>query len=147
MTTKPTQASNHLFNQDYENFMEAQELKTLTGTTPEEIGKVAVKFDAGKLDWSLMPWEAVEEVVKVLAFGAKKYNEAGQGPQTWNWTKGPGLGKWRTLSAIFRHLTSYAKGQTYDEETGLNHLAHAACGILFLLHYHKNQEKYTEFKD
>jgi hypothetical protein len=33
----------------------------------------AVKYDSGKADWSLMPWEAVEEINKVLEFGAHKY--------------------------------------------------------------------------
>lgn len=32
-----------------------------------------VKKDEGKLRWSLLPWDAVEEVVKVLMFGANKY--------------------------------------------------------------------------
>lgn len=102
----------------------------------------AVKFDQGKRDWSLLPYDSIEEIIKVLEFGAKKYNEPGQGPDTWNWAKGAGLGKWRTLAAIFRHLTSYAKGETYDPESGLNHLAHVGCGVLFLLHYHGNPKQY-----
>jgi hypothetical protein len=102
----------------------------------------AVKFDEGKRDWSLLPYDSIEEIIKVLEFGAKKYNEPGQGPDTWNWAKGAGLGKWRTLAAIFRHLTSYAKGETYDPESGLNHLAHVGCGVLFLLHYHGNPKQY-----
>jgi hypothetical protein len=31
------------------------------------------KFDAGKPDYTLLPWASVEEIVKVLDFGAKKY--------------------------------------------------------------------------
>lgn len=126
-------------------FWRPAELIAAPSAAAPVISKEAVKHDDGKADWSLVPWSALEEIIKVLQFGAKKYNEPGQGPDTWNWTKGAGLGKWRTLSAIFRHLTAYAKGQTYDEESGLNHLAHAGCGILFLLHYHKNPEKYGKF--
>lgn len=105
----------------------------------------ATKFDTGKPDWSLMPWDSLEEILKVLEFGATKYNEKDiKGVASWNWAKGAGLGRWRTLSAIFRHLTAYASGQTYDPETGLNHLAHVGCGILFMLHYHKHPEQYGD---
>ena len=38
----------------------------------------AVKHDSGKPDWSLVPFESLEGMVKVLEFGAQKY--AG-----WNW--------------------------------------------------------------
>ena len=126
----------------------AQIAAMLKGPKLEQLnGKdAATKHDGGKTDWSLLPWDAVEEIIKVLQFGAGKYNEKGQGPHTWNWTKGSGLGKWRTLSAIFRHLTSYAKGETFDPESGLNHLAHAACGILFLIHYHKNPEQFGKME-
>ena len=107
----------------------------------------ATKFDDNKLDWTLVPYDALEEVVRVLSFGAVKYNEKGRGPSTWNWSKGTGLGKWRTLAAILRHLTAYLKGEVYDPETKLNHMAHVCCGALFLLSYHKNSDKYPEFKE
>lgn len=104
----------------------------------------ATKLDQGKTDWSLMPWEAVEEINKVLEFGAAKYNEVGKsGPDSWNWAKGAGLGKRRLLSAIFRHLFAYARGEKTDPESGLSHIAHAGCSILFILFYQKNPVKYT----
>jgi len=101
-----------------------------------------IKFDEGKLDWTLLPIDSLEDVVKVLAMGANKYNETGDGPNTWNWTKGSGLGKWRLLKSLFRHLTSYMRGETYDPESGVNHLAHVVCNCLFLLHYHKHPDKF-----
>ncbi len=30
------------------------------------------KYDTGKPDYTLLPWDAVEEIVKVLDFGARK---------------------------------------------------------------------------
>lgn len=125
-------------------FIDKSRLGVFTNPFTLDVAK-ATKFDEGKLDWSLLPYDAVEDIVQVLAFGARKYNEVGvSGPSGWNWSKGEGLGKWRTIAAVMRHITSYMRGQTLDPETGLNHLAHAGCGILFLLHYHKHPEKYGD---
>lgn len=105
----------------------------------------AIKYDAGKADWSLMPWEAVEEINKVLEFGAQKYNEKDKkGPNSWNWAKGTGLGRLRVLNAVFRHLFAYARGEKLDPESGLSHLNHAACGLLFMIYYNKYPDKYPE---
>lgn len=84
----------------------------------------AVKNDADKLRWDLLPWDAVAEVVKVLGHGAKKYADR-------NWEKG--LKFSRIFAAAQRHLTAWFNGETYDDESKLNHLAHAACDVLFLL--------------
>lgn len=85
----------------------------------------AAKFDSGKLPWHLLPYDAVREVVRVLAFGASKYAAR-------NWEKG--LPHSRTFAATMRHLTAHFQdGETHDAETGISHLAHAACEILFAL--------------
>lgn len=83
------------------------------------------KFDTDKLDWSLLPIEPTEEVIKVLMFGAKKY-----APDNWKHVEDY---ERRYYSAAQRHLTAWKKGDKVDEETGLSHLAHALCCILFLL--------------
>lgn len=84
------------------------------------------KDDQGKPDWSLLPLKAVEEVVKVLSFGAKKY-------QRDNWVKVPD-GENRYLSAALRHLAAHQAGERADAESSQLSLAHAACCILFLIH-------------
>ncbi len=85
----------------------------------------AAKFDSGKLPWDLLPYDAVQEIVKVLQFGAQKYAAR-------NWEKG--LPHSRTFAATMRHLVAhFQKGETHDPETGISHLAHAACEILFAL--------------
>ena len=84
-----------------------------------------VKFDNDKPQWSLMPWKALSQVVDVLTYGAKKY-----APD--NWKKVPNA-RQRYIDAGFRHLTAYAGGEKNDSETGLSHLAHAMCCLLFLL--------------
>lgn len=88
----------------------------------EEVG---MKHDSGKLDYTLVPWDGLEDVVKVLEFGAQKYSRD-------NWRKVEG-GDTRYLAAAFRHLIAHNSGEANDPESGLPHLAHAGCCLLFLL--------------
>lgn len=92
------------------------------GDEMTELG--GIKHDTDKTRYDLLPFLALEEVAKVLTFGAKKYDD-------WNWSKGFKFS--RVISAMFRHLTAWVTGQDKDPETGLSHLAHAACCVLFLL--------------
>lgn len=84
-----------------------------------------VKYDAGKEPWSLLPWDATTLVVRVLDFGARKY-----APD--NWRKVPDAPS-RYFDASIRHLSAWRRGEKLDAETGLPHLAHAACCVLFML--------------
>lgn len=97
------------------------------------------KFDDKKVRLELLSPIAIEEMGKVLTFGATKYDAH-------NWRKGI---KWsRVLGASLRHIMAFMGGQDKDPETGLNHLAHAACCIMFLLEYeitHKElDDRYTK---
>ena len=83
------------------------------------------KYDAGKLRWSLLPIKPVEEIVKVLMFGANKY-----GDNNWQGLEG---GKERYYDAMLRHIAAWKEGEQNDSESGLLHLAHAGCCLLFLL--------------
>ncbi len=97
----------------------------------------ARRDDSGKTNWSLMPFEAVEEINKVLDFGAKKYAE-------WNWTNSGGMKHSRVINSCLRHLFAYLRGEDKDPESGLSHLAHAGCNILFLIYYTKYPEVYNK---
>lgn len=97
----------------------------------------ATKFDSGKANWSLMPFEAVEEILKVLEFGALKYDAH-------NWKKGRGLGTLRVLNSCIRHIFAFMCGEKTDSESGLSHISHAACNLLFAITYDKDKEKYLQ---
>lgn len=83
------------------------------------------KDDAAKARFDLLTFAAIEEVAKVLTFGARKYADH-------NWKKVPNL-RQRYLAAGLRHVWQWAKGVRNDRETGLHHLAHATCCFLFVL--------------
>ena len=88
--------------------------------------------DDGKKDrWDLFPWEQVEDVVRVLTHGAEKYKDD-------NWQKVPNP-KNRYFAALHRHLVAYRKGERFNPESGLPHLAHAACNALFLSWFEAKQ--------
>ena len=81
------------------------------------------KDDAGKRPWHLLPWESAGLIVDVMAFGVTKY-----GRDTW-WS----VDQERWFGATIRHLTAWRSGERLDPESGLPHLAHAACSVLFML--------------
>ena len=95
--------------------------------------EVGMKFDQGKLRFTLLPWEAVTEIVKVLEVGSKKY-----APDNWQVVDNA---KQRYTDASFRHLTAWMGGETHDPETGIHHLAHTGCNILFLLWFELNAKQ------
>jgi len=91
-----------------------------------------IKYDGGKLIWSLLPLETLRDVVRVLMFGAKKY-----APDNWKYV----LPKERYFDACLRHLDAWQTEEKHDPETKLNHLAHAICCLIFLLWHDKHEEK------
>lgn len=82
------------------------------------------KLDAGKEPLDLIPYEALREIAKVLDFGAKKYSRG-------NWTGG--IAYSRLIAATLRHVNQFNAGEDNDPETGLPHMAHAGCEVIFLL--------------
>ncbi len=86
----------------------------------------AVKHDAEKPDFSLMPAKALEQVAAVWVFGERKY-------AAFNWAKG--FAWRRPVAASLRHIFAWLGGEDNDPESGLPHLAHAVCGILMVIHF------------
>lgn len=95
-----------------------------------------MKFDTGKTMMGLVPPLAVEAIAEVMTYGAKKY-----APH--NWSKG--IVYSRLIDALDRHLNSWKNcyESDLDPESNLNHLAHAACCLSFLLHFEVIKNKYN----
>jgi hypothetical protein len=89
-----------------------------------------IKHDQQKIRWDLVPYDAVNEIAKVLTFGAAKYEAR-------NWEKGMNWS--RVFGALQRHLTRWFHGQDKDKETRLTHLANAGCCLFFLLAWELRQ--------
>ena len=90
-----------------------------------EILTKGVKYDVGKPEFSLLPPNALLEMVENLTFGAKKYSRD-------NWYKVPDA-KRRYFDAAMRHLWAWKMDERFDPENHLHHLAAAAVNVMFVL--------------
>jgi hypothetical protein len=81
------------------------------------------KYDQGKAPISLVDPQFIEGVAQVLAFGANKYNAD-------NWRGG--IAYRRLIDAAYRHIGAINRGEDIDDESGLPHVYHASCCLMFL---------------
>lgn len=95
-----------------------------TVAQPEVVGK---KNDLGKLRFDLVDADFEEQLAKVITYGANKY-----APDNWKKVEDPVN---RYYAALRRHLAAWRKGEKVDPESGLNHLAHVAANVMFLMHF------------
>ena len=80
-----------------------------------------------KLRWDLLPLNLIEKIVEVYHMGSKKYE-----PNTWQYLQN---GEERYFAALMRHLCEHRKGNLYDPESGLLHVAHVCWNAIALLHF------------
>ena len=95
-----------------------------------------IKYDGEKPMMHLLPPKAINEVAKVLTFGAQKYDEE-------NWRKLDNLQS-RYTSGALRHIFAHIDSEALDTESGLSHLAHAICCLLFKLEIELEDAKSKE---
>lgn len=87
--------------------------------------ELGMKYDTEKGEYGLLPPFALDDIVNVLTFGAKKYSR-----DNWRHVED---GSRRYFDAMERHIWAWKRGEKNDPETGINHLAHAGCCLMFLL--------------
>lgn len=85
-----------------------------------------VKYDQGKPRLDLIPSEALIELGKVLEYGCRKYSVG-------NWAKG--IAYSRLIAATMRHIAQFNSGEDLDPESGLSHISHALCNLVFLSYF------------
>ena len=87
--------------------------------------------------WDLAPMAEFEDIVRIMTFGANKYADNG-----WK-----GVDRKRYIAAMMRHITAYMNGEEVDEESGMSHMAHAACNAVFIMWKDKVQPYEVEFQE
>lgn len=73
-----------------------------------------------------LPYNALEQVCRVYAFGAEKYARN-------NYKLTPGLPLEGYIQSMWRHLVQYLRGELVDNESQLPHLSHLACNCFMYL--------------
>ena len=96
------------------------------------------KFDDGKARMDLLDSEWIEGVAHVLRHGAGRY-----GAQNWR----RGLKHSRTLGAALRHIFAYLRGEDNDKETGMSHVYHASCELMFACGMSSKPEMDDRYKE
>jgi hypothetical protein len=96
--------------------------------TKEEIkaSSTGLRFNTGKPRWSLMHYKSMEPMIRVLMFGAEKYDDH-------NWMKG--LNPTEILECMQRHLAALMDGEKNDKESGLPHIGHIMCNAMFYSYF------------
>ena len=92
-----------------------------------EIEERGPKEELGKPKWFMMPWEALEYVVRVFEYGAMphKYKK----PFTYR----AGIPISELWSSAIRHLIEFHQGKDIDEESSCHSLALCAGNCLMML--------------
>lgn len=92
----------------------------------------ARRDNQGKLRWSLVDWNSMEEMVKVLEAGAKHYGVE-------NWKKG--LNREEILESIQRHTIALFNKEEIDTDPRFltHHAGNIMCNAMFYLFHHRNK--------
>lgn len=98
----------------------------------------ALRYNEGKPQWSLVHMKSLEPLVRVLEFGAAKYDRH-------NWKKGLDLDK--ILDSMQRHLAKVIDGEEYDDESKLEHMGHIMANAMFYTYFSNINKSVEEGED
>ena len=95
----------------------------------------SIKADAGKLQLTLVPTEAIRDIAAIRMFGMERYPDGGRD----NWKR---VDVQRYRDAAYRHWLKYLDDpDALDDESGLPHLWHWICNAAFLCELEKERYK------
>mgnify|MGYP000915174412 FL=1 len=97
----------------------------------------ALRNNANKLRYDLIPAKANEEYAKVWTVGANKYEPR-------NWEKGMPYSE--VIASAMRHLEAIRLGEEIDPEDGLLHSAHLMCNAAMLTEFHFTHPELNDLK-
>jgi hypothetical protein len=81
-----------------------------------------------KIDHTMLPIDALEEVSRALMYGQRRHG-------AWGWIENPKSYN-ELLAKAQRHIFEFQRGVTIDPTTQLSHIACAICDLMFLQSNH-----------
>lgn len=95
----------------------------------------ALRYNEGKLKWSLVDMKSLEPMVRVLMYGANKY-----APHNWK----RGLKLTEIYESNQRHWNALMSGEDNDPESGLSHIGHILCNAMFASHMLRHKPEFDD---
>ena len=102
-----------------------------------EIKERSLRYNKDKLKWSLVDFSSLEDMVRVLEMGAKKYSKD-------NWKKGMPVSE--VIESMLRHTFSLLSGEINDKESRLPHIGHIQCNAMFIAYILKNKPEFNDLQ-
>lgn len=103
------------------------------GTGRDSLKEPAARYDAGKTPFAEFATyfddDFASQIGQAFSYGAKKYGKD-------NWKKGMSWS--RSFNSARRHLWAWWRGEAFDAESGIHHLALLVCSIMFLFVYERD---------
>jgi hypothetical protein len=95
-----------------------------------------LRYNTGKPKWSLVDFQSLEPMVRVLEYGAKKYTtKERSGAHNWKY----GLKYTEAMESLLRHAFAFLNGEDNDPESGLPHIGHIQANAMFVAYMMQNR--------
>lgn len=92
----------------------------------------ATRYNQGKIDFTMLPIDALEIEAKVWMMGAEKYGRD-------NWYKLWGDDTITVvMQSMLRHVFAIQRGELLDPESGIHHGAHIRANAAMLIRHYNN---------
>ena len=95
----------------------------------------ALRYNQGKVEWSLVDYKSLEPMVRVLEYGVQKYARN-------NWKKG--MPATQIIESMLRHTYKLLEGELVDPESGIEHIGHIQCNAMFLSYVLSEKPEYND---
>jgi uncharacterized protein YuzB (UPF0349 family) len=102
-----------------------------------ERDKQALRYNQGKVQWSLVDYKSIEPMVRVLEYGCLKYSKN-------NWKKG--MPASQIIESMLRHTYKLLEGELVDPESGIEHVGHIQCNAMFLAYVLREKPEYNDLR-
>jgi uncharacterized protein YuzB (UPF0349 family) len=102
-----------------------------------ERDKQALRYNQGKVQWSLVDYKSIEPMVRVLEYGCLKYSKN-------NWKKG--MPASQIIESMLRHTFKLLEGELVDPESGIEHVGHIQCNAMFLAYVLREKPEYNDLR-